>query len=288
MKHYILKKLSSIYKVLGFGKMDVNINFQKRILIEYYLETRLNRPKYQDPKRLNLFEYQVLSQNGEDGIIHEIFKRISTKAKYFVEFGVGNGTENNTGHLLLQGWSGAWIEGSTAYCNEIKKGYENLINNGRLNIKQAFITRDNIKSLFEELNIPGEPDLLSIDIDGNDYWIWETLRHYSPRVVVVEYNASLGPHVEWVMPYNEQHFWNGDVGHFFGASLKSFELLGRKLGYSLVACNLTGANAFFVRNDLVNAEFCEPFTSENHYEKPMYILEKQLGHRRNHKLLGSI
>jgi hypothetical protein len=91
------------------------------------------------------------------------------------------------------------------------------------------------------------------------------------------------------MPYNENHVWNEtEEGHYFGASLKLFEILGAKLGYSLDGSNLTGANAFFVRNDLVKDTLFEmPFTSENHYEKPVYFLEKQLGHIRNHQLVNS-
>jgi len=285
MINYLLKKLRSIYKIFGFGGIDTNVNFQKKILIEIYLERKLLHAKYKDSKRLNNYEYQVLSQNGEDGIIYEIFRRIGTKTKYFVEFGVGNGVENNTAYLLLQGWKGTWIEGSEIYCNAITNQYKEMIKRGFLKIKHAFIKRDNIIDLFADLNIPREFDLLSIDIDGNDYWIWQTLSFYTPRLVVVEYNASLGPHIEWVMPYNGEHVWNGNVGNYFGASLNSFDLLARSLGYSLVACNLTGANAFFVRNDCLKDNFQEPFTSENHYEKPMYILERQLGHKRNPKIL---
>ena len=189
----------------------------------------------------------------------------------------------------MQNWKGSWIEGSTDHCNEMKKKYSNIISNNQLQVKESFITKDNICALFEELKVPVDLDLLSIDIDGNDYWIWKELAKYKPRVIVIEYNASVGPHIEWVMPYNENHVWNGkDIGHYFGASLKSFELLGDSLGYSLVGCNLTGANAFFVRKDLMSESmFAKPFTSENHYEKPMYFLEKQLGHKRNHQLVNS-
>ncbi|MEO6233219.1 MAG: hypothetical protein ABJB11_01805 [Ferruginibacter sp.] len=190
----------------------------------------------------------------------------------------------------MQNWKGAWVEGSSEHCISIKENYAAVLDNKQLQIKNSFITKDNICKLFEELQVPGDLDFLSIDIDGNDYWVWNELATYKPRVVAVEYNASVGPHIEWVMPYNENHVWNGqEVGHYFGASLKSFELLGVNLGYSLVGCNLTGANAFFVRNDLVTpALFASPFTSENHYEKPMYFLEKQLGHKRNHKMVNSV
>ena len=290
MKKYLLQKLLKTAQLLGFHPIEMHSNVLKKIAIETYLEQKLQHPKYSNPLNLNRFEYQVLSQNGEDGIIYEIFKRVETHSKYFVEFGVGNGTENNTAYLLLQNWRGAWIEGSTEHCNTMKTAYNDIIKNDVLQVKESFITKDNICKLFEAMKVPSDLDFLSIDIDGNDYWVWEELTKYKPRVVAIEYNASLGPHIEWVMPYNENHHWNGTkVGHYFGASLKSFELLGKKLGYTLVGCNLTGANAFFVRNDLVNESlFASPFTSENHYEKPMYFLEKQLGHKRNHQIVSSV
>ena len=289
MKNQIIQKLNNLGSILGLGTLNSEVFTIKKILIEGYLENRLTDERYQQVGKLNKHEYQVLSQNGEDGIIYEIFKRIGTASKYFVEFGVGNGTENNSAYLLMQNWQGSWIEGSPDHCNAMKENYSNIIKNNRLQVKESFITKDNICALFNELKVPVDLDFLSIDIDGNDYWIWKELSKYKPRVIAIEYNASVGPHVEWVMPYNENHVWNGkDVGHYFGASLKSFELLGDSLGYSLVGCNLTGANAFFVRKDLITESmFAKPFTSENHYEKPMYFLEKQLGHKRNHQLVNS-
>ena len=289
IKRYLLNKLEKTSAVLGFGKIAHHLLVLKKIEIEKYIDERLKDKRYDDPKKLNRYEFQAFSQNGEDGIIKEIFTRIGLTNRYFVEFGVGNGTENNTAYLMLEGWSGAWIEGSPTFCADIKKGYAELILQSKLQIKESFITKDNINDLFSELKVPISPDLLSIDIDGNDYWIWKELAKYRPRVVVIEYNASVGAYAEWVMPYNAEHCWNGtQIGHYFGASLKSFENLGRELGYSLVGCNLTGANAFFVRNDLVQNFFAVPFTSEFHYEKPMYFLEKQLGHKRGYDLLNSI
>lgn len=289
MKSHLIQKLNNFGSILGLGELKMELSTLKKILIEGYLENRLNDVRYQQSGKLNKFEYQVMSQNGEDGIIFEILKRIGTKSKYFVEFGVGNGTENNSAYLLMQNWSGSWIEGSSQHCNEMKISYADIINTKRLQVKESFITKDNIESIFQDLKVPADLDFLSIDIDGNDYWVWKQLQHYKPRIVVIEYNASIGPHVEWIMPYNENHVWNGrTIGHYFGASLKSMELLGTSLGYTLVGCNFTGANAFFVRTDLVDPSlFAAPFTAENHYEKPMYFLEKQLGHKRNHKLVNS-
>ena len=112
-------------------------------------------------------------------------------------------------------------------------------------------------------------DLLSIDVDRNTYYIWRALRERRPRVVVVEYNATFPPSDEWVVAYDPAKGWNSSS--YFGASLKSYELLGRELGYTLVGCGLAGTNAFFVRSDLVTDRFEPPFTAEHHYEPPQVL-----------------
>jgi hypothetical protein len=254
---------------------------QTTIAIENYINQLLTHdPKYQHPKKLNRFERQVFSQNGEDGIITEIFKRIQTTNKFFVEFGVSkDGLENNTINLLLNGWQGCWMEAKPKASDQIQKRYRTLIQNRKLTIKTAMINAENIQPLFQELSVPSEFDFLSIDIDSNDYWVWKAIKNYSPRVLAIEYNATLGPDLKWVMKYNPQHTWDGSS--YFGASLKSMELLGQEKGYKLVGCNLTGSNAFFVREDCTKDLFLEPLTSENHYEPPRYHLTHKKGHPRS-------
>jgi len=109
----------------------------------------------------------------------------------------------------------------------------------------------------------GEIDFLSIDIDGNDYWVWKAITCVSPRVVMVEYNAKFPPDFEWVMKYDANHIWEYDDEQ--GASLKSFELLGRELGYQLVGTSTNGVNAFFVKQELAGDLFPLPATAENLY-----------------------
>jgi hypothetical protein len=220
--------------------------------------------KYEDPTALNRFEYEIFSQCGEDGIIDEIFRRIGASNRYFVEFGAGNGLQNSTAALLLKNWVGLWIEADPANTAVIQQKFASLLTKHRLTLQSSFITAENIESLFREAEIPEEFDLLSIDLDGNDYWVWKNISAFKPRVVVCEYNARYGRDLQWVMQYNPEHRWNGSC--YFGASLKSLELLGRAKGYKLVACNLAGINAFFVRDDLVGAHFSPPFTAEFQYE----------------------
>lgn len=121
-------------------------------------------------------------------------------------------------------------------------------------------------------------------MDGNDYHIWEAISCVSPRVVCIEYNGRFPPDCEWVMPYFREHTWREN--DYFGASLKSLEMLGRKKGYQLVGTNLTGVNAFFVRDDLTKGKFPEPATAENLYNAPKYQTRHITGHPNEFCLLG--
>jgi hypothetical protein len=239
-------------------------NVQSAIL-QQYREFLLQQERYQNTKRLNQFEYQVFSQNGEDGILSEIFKRIEETNRIFVEIGVGSGLENNTTFLLLKDWKGAWIEGNRRSVAFIKKHFAAPLYEGRLSVLQEFVSRENAEFLLTKLGIPIAPDLLSIDIDRNTYYVLETiLRLFRPRVIVVEYNGLFPPNIDWKVDYSPTHLWNRTS--YFGASLKAYELLGQQFGYSLVGCDLCGINAFLVRADLCENKFETPFTAENHYE----------------------
>jgi hypothetical protein len=223
-----------------------------------------NKRKIDDPLHLDRFGYKVYSQNDEDGIIQEIFNRIGVTNKTFVEFGVQNGLESNCHYLLFKGWNGLWLEGSKKHFKKLQKCFKKPLSTKQLTAINAFITADNINKLIgEDGKINGEIDLLSIDIDGNDYWIWEKINCINPRVVVIEYNAKFPPPCEWVMEYNPNHIWDGSDK--YGASLKSLELLGNRLGYALVGTNRNGVNAFFVKKELTKELFAEPATAENLY-----------------------
>ncbi len=223
----------------------------------------LAKKRMLDPKALEPYGYKVYSQNDEDGIIHEIYRRIGIKNKIFIEFGVQNGLETNTHLLLLYGWKGLWIESSVEHCKEIQIRFSQILQSEKLKLSNSFITKDNINNIFKEFDFFGEIDLLSIDIDGNDYHIWDEISIVQPRVVIIEYNGKLPPDLEWIQPYNESHTWNGSDWH--GASLKSLEILGNAKGYTLVGTNLRGVNAFFVRHDLTDDLFYTPSTSEALY-----------------------
>lgn len=224
--------------------------------------------RLKNKKCLEYYGFKVYSQNEEDGIIEEIFNRIGTTNKIFIEFGVQNGLESNSHYLLFKGWHGLWIDGGEAYVKEIREKFAPVLASGQLKVVQAFITRENINELFIASGIEGEIDLLSIDIDGNDYHVWKAINVVKPRVVVIEYNGKFPPNCDWKQAYNRYHIWDGS--DWQGASLKALELLGRQLGYQLVGTNLNGGNAFFVRQDLVGDLFIEPATAENLYNPVRY------------------
>ncbi|MFQ5748668.1 MAG: hypothetical protein ACE5H3_04325 [Planctomycetota bacterium] len=178
---------------------------------------------------LELHEARVFSQNGEDGVIEAIFREIGTTDRFCVEFGVGDGRECNTRKLWeLEGWT----------CLLMDNQHEGGL------IHKEFITAENINALFDKYRVPREFDLLSIDIDGNDYWVWKALEGYRPRVVVVEYNASVPVGESRTIRYDPQFQWQGD--DYFGASLQALAGLGCRRGYQLVYCEKKGVNAFFV------------------------------------------
>jgi hypothetical protein len=242
------------------------------VLNDFQLESH---PRYGDRKRLLRYAAQVTSQNGEDGMINEIFRRIQHTNRIFVEVGMGDGSENNTAFLLTQGWRGFWIDGNKDFLRNIEQRTD--LAGGCLRGMSTFVTKENITPIFSQLNIPAEFDLLSIDIDQNTYHVWEALHGFRPRVVIVEYNSSVPPDIDWKVNYAPDRVWDGTNN--FGGSLKAFEILGRKLKYSLVGCDFIGANAFFVRDDIVADNFAQPFTAENHYEPPRYSLLHRRGHR---------
>lgn len=190
-------------------------------------------------KVLSHHEKKVYSQFGEDGIIEEIFKMIGVTNKKYLEFGA-TATINNTENLHKNlGFTGTLWGNSKDNCDYNK-------------IYEEFVTVENIKELLEKYSIDKELDFLSIDIDSFDFYIWNAIveNGWKPRVVVIEYNGFFGPDDDYVIQYEHYELCKTNVT-YFGASLKSMYLLGRKLGYSLVCCNTHGNNAFFIRDDCV-------------------------------------
>jgi hypothetical protein len=185
-------------------------------------------------------EKKHCSQNGEDGVIDTIFKMIGTTTKAFVEIGVGTGLENNTHRLVSTGWHGAWFD--------IEKAHHVPLS---VVFKQAKVSPDNVAELL--YCVPRDLDLLSIDIDGHDYWVWKAILHM-PRVVVIEYNGYLPPPISQTIPYDVNYKWKQTT--YFGASLCALHKLAISKGYALVYCN--HVNAFFVQAALAGGAALTP------------------------------
>jgi len=242
------------------------------------IEALLAQPALADPRRLERHGGKTYSQNDEDGILAEIFRRIGAPHRTFVEFGCGDGLENNSTCLLAQGWRGLWMDGDEGNAAGIARVYGPLLERGLLKFNRVYIDRDNIDGLIAAAGLGTEIDLLSIDLDGNDYYIWEAIRSVSARVVVMEYNGKYIPPHDWCMAYDPAHAWLGT--DLMGASLAALARLADAKGYQLVGCNITGSNAFFVRGDLAGDRFAQPASAAHLYQPARYELSTcyKVGH----------
>ena len=202
------------------------------------------------PRDLRDCEFKVYSQWGEDGIIDHLVSRIEIPERVFVEFGVEDYTEANTLFLLKHRyWRGLVIDASPDNIESIRRG--RVLWKYDLRAECSFITRENINELIARNGIGGDIGLLSVDIDGNDYWIWDAITCVSPRIVISEYNSLFGPTATVSVPYKPN--FDRSAAHpsrlYYGASIGALDHLARARGYSLVASNSAGNNVFFVRDD---------------------------------------
>jgi hypothetical protein len=204
-------------------------------------------------KSLHELEFQVYSQWGDDGIIQYLVNRINVPNKIFVEFGVENYKESNTRFLLINNnWSGLVIDGSAENIEYIRNDIISWAYD--IHAVHSFITKENINGIIRDFLSKGyesEIGILSIDIDGNDYWIWNEINVVNPVIVILEYNAVFGAEKKWTIPY-QADFYRLDVHksyQYWGASLKAFCQLGESKGYAFIGCNSNGNNAYFIRKD---------------------------------------
>lgn len=182
------------------------------------------------------------SQNDEDGILSAILTRLHRDQGVFVEYGCGDGLENNTLQLLMRGWRGVWI-GNTDVRVRIPA------NSRTLRFEKDFVTRDNCVAIMQRglrMLDAHEVNLISMDLDGNDLFFVQKIleHHYTPDVFIVEYNGKFPPPIRFSIDYDPAYVWSGS--DYFGASLQSFIDLFASFEFRLVCCNVTGANAFFV------------------------------------------
>lgn len=198
------------------------------------------------------YEFKVFSQFGDDGIIQHLINEIKPINNTFIEFGVGDYSECNTRFLLMNNnWSGFIIEGDKKAVEKIEKWGD--LWKYDLRVKKAFITKENINGMLKESGFK-DVGLLHIDMDGVDYWIWETIdcSELNPSIVILEYNSAFGGKRAITVPYKED--FNRTDAHYsnlyWGASLKALVNLSKKKGYKFIGCNSAGNNAYFVKKEI--------------------------------------
>ncbi len=267
---YIKNKLNIFKKIHEFQsdllKIRESLGRIERRQIEN-IEHNLANNLYSENIQFN--EFRVFSQWGEDGIIQALVNTTEIENKIFVEFGVQDYKESNTRFLLTNNnWSGLVIDCSPQYISHIKQ--DQIYWKHNLKAECAFIDKSNINKLLIDNGIIGDIGLLSVDIDGNDYWVWEAIDCISPRIVICEYNGLFGNNRKVTIPYEKS--FARDKAHFshlyYGASIAALNHLAEVKGYSLLGSNSAGNNLFFLRQDLIGER--PIYSSELAYTKPQF------------------
>ena len=260
-------------RAVGFPNSAASKAMQRSLFLQYrnLLAQRAPLPRLAD------VGFRVYSQTDEDGIILFLFSVIGATNKIFVEIGVGNGVECNCANLAINfGWHGLFIDSNDEAIASGIKFYSTHPDTRIFPPKflSAMVSRENVNDVISNAGFRGEIDFLSIDIDGMDYWIWETIECVDPRVVVVEANGKFGMR-SITVPYDANWVYNHEAHpHYHGASLPALTKLANRKGYRLVGTNRFGYNAFYVRNDIaqdilpvVTIESCRTHPTRENDEK---------------------
>lgn len=222
-----------------------NLFLEAKIFVSIMSQNRIDT--------LEEVEFQVYSQFGEDGIIQWLIRNVDVRNKTFVEFGVEDYSEANTRFLLMNNnWSGLVIDGSKENIDRLRRW--DLLWKYDLTAVDEFITRDNINQIISNAGFAGEIGILSIDIDGNDYWVLRAIKCVKPCILICEYNNTFGNEKRVTIPYDEE-FYRADRHYsnlYWGASLAAFKDYANQNGYYYFGSNSAGNNAFFVREDCVD------------------------------------
>ncbi|MBO0949260.1 hypothetical protein [Fibrella forsythiae] len=243
-----MKLLESARRILAEIRRNKQDNHETRLLIGSLLAKNINTSS-----SIQEAEFKVFSQFGDDGIIQLLINKLSLSSQRFVEFGVESYEESNTRFLLLNNnWEGLVIDGSKSHIDYIQK--DPIYWRHDLKAVNSFVTAENINQLLSSNGFSGTIGLLSIDIDGNDYWVWKAITVVEAEVVIIEYNSLFGIDRPITTPYKAD-FVRTIAHHsnlYFGASLLALCDLGKLKGYTFVGCNQAGNNAYFVKDHLVD------------------------------------
>jgi hypothetical protein len=197
------------------------------------------------------FESGLLSQNGEDGLLEAIFQVIGFKTRSIVEFGFAATEASFLNLVLAHDLDAYFMDGSSDTCRLASALFRVMGRQRRMHVTRTFITAENINQVIAGMGLSGELDALSIDVDGNDYWIWQALDVVSPRLIVAEYNDRLGPDAAVTIAYDPSFDFSQSPHEFYqGVSLAALGKLATEKGYRLIGCESSGTNAFFLRNDI--------------------------------------
>jgi len=218
-------------------------------------------------KQLEAAEQRVFSQHGEDGILAALLKQIPLPHQYVVEFGAYDGeTMSNSRNLIINaGWSAFLIEPSPRQFRRLQRRYQD---SPRVTTLQSFVTTDNLHTLFAQAGVPHDFAVLSIDVDSIDYYLWESLTAYEPKIVIIEYNSAIAPDIHYVVPLAEAFSLTGTQRE--GASIRALYELGRQKGYLLIYTELYGANLFFVHESCRSYLDLVELTPEELYQPPQF------------------
>lgn len=239
-----------LQRLFGIQKLNRNLN-ENKILLGRLLHKQNLENTTQILQDIKNAEFKVFSQWGDDGIIQFLIEYLDIKSKTFIEFGVEDYTESNTRFLLVNNnWSGLVLDGSKKNIDKIMT--DPIYWKYDLHAEYAFITAENINEIIQKNGFKGNVGILSIDIDGNDYWVWEAIECVDPSIVIIEYNAVFGDKRLISVPY--QPNFQRTIAHYsnlyFGASLPALVHLGVKKGYHFIGCTSSGNNAYFVKKGL--------------------------------------
>jgi len=209
---------------------------------------------------LRLARGTLSSQNGEDGLVLELIRRIGNPTHRFVEVCCGD-NGGNSGVLAFElGWSGLMVDGDDKRLVDLRKRFH--VDDSRVHVVHAWVTRENIVEMIVDAAMATEIDLLSLDLDGNDYWIWEAIDNCNPRIVIVEYNSAFGPDRKVTIPYQADFRRPKHFKNYYGCSLGALEHLGQTKGYRLIGVEPRGVNAFFLREDVLTEDLPALSTAE--------------------------
>ncbi len=202
------------------------------------------------PLDLSRLGPSLYAQGTEEAILDRLLACIPPQHRYCVDIGASDGLRNSNTALLLRerGWQGLLVEASAYRYAQLCKHYGAT---RQVSLRHECVQPATVQAMLDEAGVPPDFDLLSIDIDGNDFWIWQAIERHRPRIVVIEYNPYYTPPERWVMRHDPDHQWDGSS--YYGASLESLCALGQSKGYELVCCDDMGNNAFFVRAEFFAA-----------------------------------